>query len=183
MSALPKDRMTVEEYLVWSEAQEGRYELINGVVYAQASERAAHAETKLSVTLALRKDIRSKGLDCYAMVDGMAVQVGAETVYEPDALVYCGPKLPPDALLVDRPVIVVEVLSPSSGRNDLGRKLAGYFAVPSIRHYLFVDPDERLVLHHERREDGVVMTHILRDGAITLDSPGLEVALSELYEA
>lgn len=174
--------MTVEEYLVWSEAQEGRYELVNGVVYAQAAERAAHAEMKGLVFVALRNAIRKAGLECRAMVDGMGVRVGAETVYEPDALVYCGPKLPPDALLVERPVIVVEVLSPGSGRNDLGRKLAGYFALSSVRHYLIVDPDERVVVHHERREDGVIVTHILRDGAATLDPPGLTLPLSELYE-
>ena len=174
--------MTVEEYLAWSEAREGRFELIDGVVLAQASERAAHAEMKLSVALALRNAIREKGLECRAMVDGMAVRVGASTVYEPDALVYCGPKLPADALLVDRPVIVVEVLSPNSGRNDLGRKLAGYFNLPSIRHYLIVDPDERLVVHHERRADGLVVSHILTEGKVTLDPPGLSFTLDEIYE-
>jgi hypothetical protein len=53
----------------------------------------------------------------------------------------------------------------------------------SIRHYLIVDPDERLVLHYERRDDDVVITHILREGVASLDPPGLELALSELYEA
>jgi Uma2 family endonuclease len=177
----PKSRMSVEEYLAWSEGQEGRYELIDGVVYAQASERAAHAEMKGQVFLALTKAIRDKGLECRALVDGMAVRVGARTVFEPDAMVYCGPRLSPDALLVENPVIVVEVISPTSGRNDNTRKLAGYFATPSIRHYLVVDPDDRLVVHHERREEGPVVSHILTDGVVALDPPGLSFALDELY--
>ncbi len=180
MAVQPKDRMTVEEYLAWIESQEGRYELIDGVVYAQAAERAAHAEMKLAVAIALRDALRAKKLECRAMVDGMGVRVGATTVYEPDALVYCGPKLPGDALLVESPVIVVEVISPTSGRNDNSRKLAGYFALPSIRHYLIVDPDERLVVHHERREDGVVVSHILTEGAAKLDPLGGELPLSDL---
>jgi len=183
MSVRPKDRMTVEEYLAWSEVQEGRFELIDGVVYAQASERAAHAEMKLNVAIALTNAIRQKRLECRAMVDGMAVRVGSTTVYEPDALVYCGSRLPPDARIVENPVIVVEVISPTSGRNDNSRKLAGYFNVPSIRHYLIVDPDDRLVVHHERRADGVVVSHILTEGAAMLDPPGVELALSELYPA
>ncbi|WP_363348169.1 Uma2 family endonuclease [Methylocystis echinoides] len=173
--------MTVEEFLAWSEAQEGRFELVDGVVYAQAAERAAHAEMKLNVAVALMTALRAKGLERRAMVDGMGVRVGATTVYEPDALVYCGPKLRGDALLVENPVAVVEVISPTTGRNDHTRKLAGYFAVPSIRHYLIVDPDERLVVHHERRADGVVVSHILTEGAAKLDPPGVELALSELY--
>ncbi|HEY8162220.1 MAG TPA: Uma2 family endonuclease, partial [Methylocystis sp.] len=183
MSALPKNRMTVEEYLAWSESQEGRYELVDGVVYAQAAERAAHAEMKGLVFLALTNAIRKKGLECRALVDGMAVRVGARTVFEPDAMVYCGPRLAPDAMLVDNPVIVVEVISPTSGRNDNTRKLAGYFALPSIRHYLVVDPDDPLVVHHERREDGEVVSHILREGRVILDPPGLSFELSDLYGA
>ncbi|MGJ0391760.1 MAG: Uma2 family endonuclease [Methylocystis sp.] len=183
MSALPKDRMSVEEYLAWSESQEGRYELVDGVVYAQAAERAAHAEMKGLVFLALTNAIRKKGLECRALVDGMAVRVGARTVFEPDAMVYCGPRLAPDAMLVDNPVIVVEVISPTSGRNDNTRKLAGYFALPSIRHYLVIDPDDPLVVHHERREDGEVVSHILREGRVILDPPGLSFELSDLYGA
>lgn len=183
MSALPKDRLTVDEYLAWSESQEGRYELVDGVVYAQAAERAAHAEMKLAVAIALTNAIRKKGLECRALVDGMAVRVGARTVFEPDALVYCGPRLPPDAMLVESPVIVVEVISPTSGRNDNTRKLAGYFAVASIRHYLVIDPDDPLVVHHERRKDGEVVSHILREGRVSLDPPGLSFGFDELYRA
>lgn len=179
----PKHRMDVEEYLSWSESQEGRYELVDGIVYAQAAERAAHAKMKLAVAIALTNAIRKRGLSCHALVDGMALRIGKQTVFEPDAVVYCGPELPPDALLVENPVIVVEVISPTTGRNDHTRKLAGYFNLASVRHYLIVDPDDTLVVHHERGGDGVVRTHILTQGAATLDPPGLELALSEIYGA
>jgi Uma2 family endonuclease len=182
MSARPKDSMTVEEYLAWSEGQEGRHELVDGVVYAQAAERAAHAEMKGLVFLALSNAIKKSGANCRALVDGMAVRVGSRTVFEPDVLLYCGPKLPPDALVVENPLIVVEIISPTTGRNDGTRKLAGYFNLPSVRHYLIVDPDDRLVVHHERGEGGVVVTHIVTKGVARLDPPGLELALSELYD-
>lgn len=188
MSALtktpePPRPMTAEEFLAWSLAQEGRYELVDGVVYAQAAERAAHAKMKLAVAIALSNAVRAVGLPCHVLPDGMALRIGARTVFEPDAMVYCGPKLPPDALLAENPVIVVEVIAPTTGRNDHTRKLAGYFNVPSIMHYLIVDPDDRLVVHHERRADGVVESHILTEGAARLDPPGLELALPELYGA
>ncbi len=183
MNAPPNERMSVEEFLAWSEAQEERYELVDGVVFAQAAERAAHAEMKLAVAVALMNAVRRRGLPCHVLPDGMAMRVGACTVFEPDAMLYCGPKLPPDTLLVENPLVVVEVISPTTGRNDHTRKLAGYFNLPSVRHYLIVDPDDRLVVHHERREDGLVVSHILTQGATQLDPPRLELPLSELYAA
>lgn len=181
MVALPKTRMTVDEYLAWAESQPGRYELVNGVVYAQAAERAAHAEMKFAVQKALDAAIRERRLPCRVMPDGMAVRIDEATAYEPDALVYCGPKLNPGALLVENPVIVIEVLSPSTGRIDASLKLAGYFRVPSVAHYLIIDPDEPLIIHHARSAGKAILTHILHEGKVTLDPPGLELALADIY--
>lgn len=181
MTALPKERMTVEEFLAWSGDQPGRYELVDGEVVAQAAERVAHAETKLAVVNALAKSIRRKGLPCRALPDGVVVRVSKSTVYEPDAQVYCGPELPGDTLLVE-PIIVVEVLSPSTGKNDALGKLEGYFRLASIRHYLIVHPDRPLVIHHARGEGDVILTRIHHDGVVTLDPPGIELELAEIYE-
>jgi Uma2 family endonuclease len=111
----------------------------------------------------------------------MAVRVNKSNVYEPDALVYCGPKLPPDALLLENPTIVVEVAAASTWRNDVTHKLSGYFSVASLVHYLIVYPDEPLAIHHRRIEDGKILTSISREGAVTLDPPGLEFGLSQFY--
>jgi Uma2 family endonuclease len=182
MTALPQQRMTVEEFLAWSEGQPGRYELVDGEVFAQAAERVGHARMKFSVASALQKAIRERGLPCLALPDGVAVRVDEHTVFEPDAQVYCGEEPHPDALLVE-PIVVVEVLSPSTGRTDASRKLEGYFRLPSIMHYLIVDPDKPLVIHHARGEGETILTRIIRDGAVTLDPPGLEFVLAEIYEA
>ncbi|MBI1868389.1 MAG: Uma2 family endonuclease [Methylocystis sp.] len=183
MIALPKTRMSVDEYLAWAEAQPGRYELVDGVVYAQAAERAAHAEMKFAVQKAFDAAIQARRLPCRVMPDGMAVRIDETTAYEPDALVYCGPKLEPDTLLVENPIIVVEVLSPSTGRNDALRKLAGYFRAPSVAHYLIVDPDEPLIIHHARSAGEAIVTRIVREGRIMLDPPGFELALADVYAA
>jgi Uma2 family endonuclease len=181
-SSLPQQRMSVEEFLAWSESQEGRYELVDGVIYAQAAERVAHSRIKGLVFLVLRNVIKTNGLDCEALPDGVAIRVGARTVFEPDALVYCGPKLPPDTLLIENPVIVVEVISPTTGRNDHTRKVAGYFRLPSVRHYLIVDPDDPLIVHHARGEDGVIRTKPLTEGVVALDPPGIAFSFADIYE-
>ncbi|QGM99778.1 Uma2 family endonuclease [Methylocystis parvus] len=179
--ALPKQRMSAEEFLAWSQTQAGRYELTGGEVFAQASERAAHAKIKFRIAMALYEAVRSKGLPCHVLPDGMAVRIDADTVFEPDAQLYCGPELPPDTILVESPVIVIEVLSPSTGKNDALGKLAAYFRLPSVAHYLIVSPDQKLIFHHARGQGVTILTRIVREGAIALDPPGLEIALADIY--
>ncbi len=155
MTALTKLRMNVDEFLAWAVDQPGRYELFRGEVYAMSPETAGHADTKAAVYNALLAGIRARHLSCHVFPDGMTVRIDETTAYEPDALVYCGEKLSPSAIEVPEPVIVVEVRFPSSRQVDLAIKLAGYFLLPSLAHYLIVDPTRSLILHHSRSGDAI----------------------------
>jgi len=183
MTALPKARMTVDEYLAWAERQSGRYELLDGTVFAMSPEGAGHAEKKAAVHAALLAGIRARDLACYVLPDGMTVRIDDVTAYEPDALVYCGEKLLPSAVEVPNPVIVVEVLSPSTRHIDLSAKLADYFRLPSIAHYLIVDPEKPRIVHHARAAGDTILTRIVSEGSIKLDLPGLEFAMADVYSA
>ncbi len=173
--------MTVDEFLAWAEGREGRYELYDGTVYAMAPERARHAEVKHAVANALASAIGRAKLACWMLPDGMTVRVDRHTAHEPDALVYCGTKLPSGAIEVPSPLIVVEVLSPSTRRIDASAKLAGYFKLPSVHHYLIVDPDQRLVIHHSRGEGDWIGTRIVRSGALELAPPGMKVPIARFF--
>jgi Uma2 family endonuclease len=181
MSTLPKSRMTVDEFLAWAVEQPGRHELVDGAVYAMAPEGARHAEVKFAVQAALLASIRERSRPCFMLPDGMTVRIDETTAYEPDALVYCGQKLARSAVDVPNPTIVVEVLSPSTGRIDASAKLAGYFRLPSVAHYLIVDPMRPLVLHHARQSDDTILTRIVTEGAIELAPPGLTLRVDDLY--
>lgn len=181
MTALPQTRITVDEYLAWAQGQPGRYELYDGTVHAMSPEGAGHAQVKFAVQTALAAGIRARGLACHMLPDGMTVRVDARTAFEPDALVYCGSKVAPRSLEIPNPVIIVEVLSPSTRRIDTSAKVTGYFRLPSVAHYLIVDPTQPLILHHARAADDTILTRIVRAGAIALDPPGLELALADVY--
>jgi Uma2 family endonuclease len=176
--------MTVPEFVAWAERQpRGRYELVHGLPVAMAPQRAEHARTKASAYMALRAGILRAGLSCHAMPDGMSVRVDDETVYEPDALVYCGPKVPDDTIFIENPVIVVEVISPASEAVDTGDKLVGYFKVPSVAHYLIVHPPQRVVTHDARGPGDLIETRIRAEGNLRLDPPGLSLTVTELLPA
>lgn len=172
--------MTVDEFLAWTMEQSGRYELEHGRVVAMAPERIGHVRAKTASFTALAAAVARAKLPCEALPDGAAVRIDAATLYEPDALVFCGDAPPRDALAIVTPVIVVEVLSPSTGRRDSHEKLVGYFTVPSIEHYLIVDADRRVLVHHARRGEEIA-TRILYGGPLRLDPPGLDLSIEDMF--
>ncbi len=172
--------LTVTQFLERSQNQRERYELQDGLAVTLQSERASHRRAKASAFLALRDAIAKAGVLCHAEVAGGTVRIADKTAYRPDALVYCGEALGDETLEVPNPVIVVQVLSPGSTERDLDDKLAGYFLVPSIQHYLIVNPEARWLVHQARAADGL-HTHILHDGKLSLDPPGLEVNVPDFF--
>jgi Uma2 family endonuclease len=169
MNAIPKHRMTVDQYLAWAERRPGRYELVNGAVIEMSPETAGHAKRKAAIYVALMTAIRRHRVRCHALPDGMTVRVDETTAFEPDAVVYCGEELDAAETEVRNPVIVAEVLSPSTRHVDLSAKLAGYLRVPSIVHYIIADPVQPLIIHHLRQDGDTFMTRVVHDGTIALD--------------
>ncbi len=169
------------DFRAWAEQQpSGRYERVDGRVVKMTPERSVHALLKAAVWRALDDAIRAGRLDCRAYPDGMTVEVGDDTDYEPDALVNAGPPIANDDVAAPNPVIVVEVLSPGTRSIDTGAKFSGYFSVPSIQHYLIVSALRREVVHHRRAGDAIVSA-VVTGGTIVLDPPGISVALDEFY--
>ena len=173
--------MSVDEFFTWAEGREGRWELHDGRPVAMSPERVLHAETKGAVFLALKAAIERAGAPCRAVPDGAAVRIAARTSFEPDATVYCGPRLAPDAIEIPDPIIVVEVLSPSTEGRDHRAKLKGYFSLPSVQHYLILDPDTRTLIHHKRGQGDIIETRILGEGVLRLDPPGIETPVGEMF--
>jgi len=121
MNKLAFERMTVPEFLAWAETQENpRYELIDGQPVATAPEHSEHVRAKMRAANALEAAIGSAGVVCEALVAGLTVEIDPSTGYVPDALVNCGEPGAPDAMTAPNPVIVVEVMSPSTRGIDTG---------------------------------------------------------------
>jgi Uma2 family endonuclease len=179
MSNLAIKRMTVPEFLAWVETQEsGRYELIGGQPVAMAPERSEHVRAKRRAANALEAAIQRAGVVCEAFVEGLAVVIDEATTYEPDALVNCGEPVARDSMTAPHPVIVVEVLSPSTRGVDTTVKLADYFRVPALRHYLIVDLGRRHAVHYRKQPDGPVTVTVTTEGEIAFDPPGITVPVA-----
>jgi Uma2 family endonuclease len=144
-------------------------------------ERVAHGDVKYRVARALDIAIAKAGGPCRFVLDSAAVRIDQKSLYQPDALVYRGEPISGDVLEIPNPVVVFEVLSPGNAVTGLRDKLQGYFRVASIAHYLIVDPDKRIVIHHARGTGGVVAARLVGEGMVRLDPPGIEIGVGELF--
>jgi Uma2 family endonuclease len=181
MATRPKSNLTVEQYLAAYEGATGRYELVDGEVLKMAAETVLHVRLKGKIFSALSKAIKSEKADCEVFQDGVAIKISSKTAREPDVSVQCGKLADGASLVLDRPLIVVEVVSPSSSSTDANQKLEEYFSVASIAHYLIVWPAKKLCYLHSRIDDNKVLTTIVRAGKIEFDPPGFSITYSDIF--
>ena len=182
MNVMATPKMTVDEFLAWAEGKPGKYELIGGVVQQMSPEMAEHVLVKAAVWATLKAAIKARKLPCKAYVDGMTVRIDDGRAFVPDASVQCNGKLNRKSVELNGPLIVAEVLSPSTATRDASAKLAGYFTLPSIHHYLIVDIEEMSVIHHRRGESGTIESAVVKGGALTLEPPGLQLSVADFFE-
>jgi Uma2 family endonuclease len=174
-SELPR---TVEEFDRWHAAQPERWEFIAGAPVMMAPGSLAHTIIKGNIYGTLRDKLRGKG--CSAFVDGAEVK-GPKLSAIPDVVVQCGP---PDLTtpVIAGPVLIVEVMSPSSERDDTYRKWQGYCLIPSLRHYMVVAQEERFVALHSRTGPFTWTEQVHVEGAVELPALGVTLSLDEIYE-
>jgi Uma2 family endonuclease len=190
MITLPTHKMTADEFLAWAEGlpkEAGRFELWDGDVIVKRgpagfenAERSEHWEIKFAIARALHDAVQRAGPPCHVAVEGPSVRFTINRLVEPDALVYCGERVPRGVLEVPNPLIAVEVLSPSTTKMDKGAKLQGYFSLPSLHHYLVIDPDRPVLIHHARGTGEALETRVTAGPRLVLDPPGLDVDLTEV---
>ena len=170
--------MTVADFLAWEEAQELRWEFDGLAPVAMTGGTVAHEIIQLNLVAALNSRLR--GTPCRAYGSNLKIRV-ADRIRYPDAFVACTPA-DPRATVVDDPVVVFEVLSPSTARTDRVEKMHEYWETPSIRRYALIEQDAVSAMSFARG-DGSWSGRVLWPGSVlALPEIGVELPLDELYE-
>ena len=174
--------MSRADFFLWAESQEGRYEFDGMRPVAMTGGSNNHGT--IAANLITHLGNRLRGKPCRRMTaEGGGVATVGDTVRYPDATVTCSPVQGGERLLPD-PVVVFEVLSPSSRHTDLVVKPIEYGAVPSIRRYVIVEQAKIEIRGYVRTAHGAwVEAEPLRTGAV-LDLPeiGIVLPLADIYE-
>jgi len=174
-SELPR---TVEAFDRWHLFQPERWEFIAGVPVMMAPASLPHSIIKSNIARHLGNKL--EGTPCRAIVDGPEVKARSLSAI-PDVVVACG-RLDQSTATLSDPVLIVEVLSPSSERDDIGRKWQGYCLIPSLKHYLVVAQELPFVTLHTRTGPSSFEERFYEDGIIELGDPGISLSLDEIYD-
>jgi Uma2 family endonuclease len=143
------------EELLLDKPRDEKWELIGGrVVRGMVGARWAHHEIVQNINFALRTHIRDKGLPCRTFTETFWLkQRFLKLAVFPDIMVRCAP-MEPDMGSIDDPLILMEVVSPSSEERDRGKKASAYMRLPSLQHVCFIDRDRVNIDVFDRSDTG-----------------------------
>jgi Uma2 family endonuclease len=179
-----RQHFSFAEYLALEEIAAVKHEFLGGHVWAMAGGSPAHAAVAANVIAALSAQLRER--PCRVFTSDLRVRVLATGLGTyPDVSVVCGrheiDPADPRGNTVTNPVVLVEVLSPSTEEYDRGEKLAHYRRIPSLAEVVLIAHDERR-LEVWRRDGERWTVDVFRAGErARLASLGCELAIDEVY--
>lgn len=185
MSAVPVHKLSLEEYLELDRNSEERYEYFDGEVFAMSGASLSHNRIARNLLRSLENQL--EGRDCEVLPADMRLKVPAVFPYRyPDLVVVCGEPIIEELqgleLLVN-PLVIIEVLSPSTEAYDHGRKFSAYQSIESFREYLLVAQDRPHVVQYVRQSDNKWLRSEIGGlaGELTLETINCALSLSEIY--
>lgn len=185
MSAIPKTKLTPEEYLDFERKAEERHEYFDGEIFAMSGAKRNH--NKISTNLSGLVWQHLKGKNCESYSNDMRVFVPATGLYTyPDLVVVCGePQFQDDTFdTLLNPVLLIEVLSDSTESYDRGRKFQHYRSIESLQEYILVSQTEARVEKYVRHGDGfwLLSEAVGLDSEIEFSSIECLIPLVEIYD-
>jgi Uma2 family endonuclease len=182
MSLLKRRPHTRVDFLRWEAEQEGRWELVNGVIRMMAGGTRAHNTIAGNIHTVLTLALRGKPCRPFQQNQMLTPRENDDAMY-PDVLVVGSAGRDEDPT-VDEATVIVEVVSKSSRERDYEFKWESYQEIAALRHYLIVEQDKRFVSVYSRssaEEDWRFRFHKSLDSEIALDAIGVKLRVEEIY--
>jgi Uma2 family endonuclease len=184
MTAIPKTRLSEEDYLSIERNSLTKNEFYKGEVFAMAGAGNNHNIITANIIGEIHRHLRGKGCTIYP--SDMRLHIPENSLYTyPDAMVVCGQKQfrdeKKDTLL--NPVLIVEVLSPSTEGYDRGEKFRLYRSIASLQEYLIIDSQRYAVEKYQRNEEGYWVLTDAQDinSSLYLASIDFSLHLQDVY--
>jgi Uma2 family endonuclease len=172
-------KLDIDEFLAWDDGTDRHYELVRGDIVAMAPPQHAHGAIVANIVGELRNQLKRP---CHAVAEAGIVRPDrSDTYYQADIAVTCTPARPDERYLAD-PIVIVEVLSPSTATTDRGGKLPDYRSIPTVQEILLVSSWERRVEHWRRTNEGWAVAEPGEDAILRLGSLAIELPVSGIYE-
>lgn len=175
-------KMSVEEFLDFAESGEERYEYIDGELFEMTGGKLNHFRIINRIQVLLERLLPDA--NCEVLGSGMLVRAGNTSLVSPDVSVVCGePETDADTRILLNPILVVEVLSPTSVDHDRVVKRDFYQSVTSIQAYLIVEQQRMLADLYTRSETGWhLRTFSQPHDEIPLEGLNCRLPLRDVYQ-
>lgn len=184
MAAVPKERLTIEEYIEFDKKSEERWEYFDGVVVSMSGGSLAHNQISVNLLVELR-DKESGGHE--VLPADMRIKVPKAPPYRyADIVVICGPPVIEKVQGLDvlvNPSLIIEILSPSTEAYNRGQKFVSYKSIDTFREYLLVAQDRPLITHYVCDENGNWLRTDIEglDNEIEIVTLSCKLSLREIY--
>ena len=178
MASPAPQRMTLAEFLKWDDGTAQRYELIDGRVAAITPSGVAHSVIAANVGAAVAANLERA---CYAGIGAGVVWPDRDDMYfQADLVVSCTP-LEAGAVTIPKPVLIIEVLSPSTIEHDRGRKAYDYRRIESVREIMLISSEQRHVVIWRRRGAKWEVEDLIGDAALEIEAVAISIPLAMIY--
>ena len=183
-SAQQPTSLTIADYdrFVAAQADDREWELVEGELVMMSNPTENHEQIAGNVGAPLKLAMDAAG--CRSYQGSMRVQRSDDSRGRdktgPDIVVRCGPRL--NRTSVTDPLVVVEVLSPSTMDHDRGGKLKFYKSLPTLRHIALIYQDQMRVEHYERTDEGWRLDVLTSpEQTLRFDAVGFEIDVERVY--
>lgn len=178
MSVYAHPVLTEEDYLTLERTSDQKHEYYDGVIVAQAGGSATHNRITVNAINSLYTQLQNRSCTVYSSDMRVKIPQKKSCVY-PDVSVVCGQELFEDSgqeMLIN-PVVIIEVLSPSTERHDRGKKFELYRTIGSLQEYLLIAQDARRIDHFVRQPDNRWMFASVGEEEAHIVLPSIECTL------
>lgn len=175
---------TFADYIACDEASEEKHEFVDGEIFAMSGGTVAHALIGTNVARALGNVLERQ--PCRVFGSDLRIRVPATGLATyPDVTVVCGkPMLDPEnAHTITNPIVLIEVLSPSTEKYNRQQKFDHYRLLPSLREYLLISQDKQHISHYTRNaDDSWTLRDIRPPSELRLSSLECTLSLETIYQ-
>lgn len=177
-----KRKIGISDYLEGEKSSEIKHEYIYGEVFAMAGTSDRH--NRIAGNVFSKIDAHLADSDCETFIESVKLKADAQTFYYPDVMVACDEK-PESAYYREEPILIIEILSPTTERTDRNEKLIVYKNIPTLQEYVIVWQEKMQIEIHRRQTDGTWLTFFYTETdngtEIELQSINLKITMEEIY--
>ena len=172
-------RITVDEFLVWDGEGDRRHELVRGEIIAMAPPANADALISANAISEFRQRVKPP---CRILAEvGILLPMRNDTFYQADFAVVCSP-FDQRSHGVRDPVVIVEILSPTTMIKDCGMKLTDYRRIWSVKEVVLIHSEDKRVELFRRGAESWTVIDLEADDRLSFETLGFDIPVEALYE-